>query len=226
GLDRDKVLATVVNLLEKSLIRVGNDEYASANGSFGLTTLQDHHARIEGSVIQFRFKGKSGIRHEVEVRDRRLAALVKKCQDLPGQELFQYLDDAGKVHDVTSADVNEYLRRATGRDFTAKDFRTWAGTVLAALALREFQEFDSHAQAKKNVLQAIERVAGRLGNTPVVCRKCYIHPAILTSYLDRTMLLTAQENARREMRRALADLPPEEAAVLALLERRLSETAA
>lgn len=225
-LTRNKVVATVVSLLEKSLIRVGNDEYVQANGSYGLTTLQDRHAAISSDTIHFRFTGKSGVRHQVKVRDRRLAGIVRKCQELPGQELFQYLDENGKVHDITSSDVNAYLRDVTGEEFTAKDFRTWAGTVLAAMALQEFEEFDSHVQARKNILLAIERVAARLGNTPTVCRKSYIHPRILDAYLDRSMLSSAQQSARREMTTSLATLPPEEAAVLALLEGRLATEAA
>ncbi len=223
SLSRERVLAGVVSLLEKSLIRVGNDEYATANGSYGLTTLQDRHASVTTGAVCFRFRGKSGVRHEVRVRHRQLASLVKKCQDLPGQELFQYRDETGTVRDVTSGDVNDYLRAVSGRDFTAKDFRTWAGTVLAAMALQEMQEFDSQAQAKRNIRAAIERVAKLLGNTPTVCRKCYVHPAVLDSYIDRTMLQNVQQAARREIATALADHSPEEALVLALLERRLRE---
>ncbi len=176
GLPREKVLATVVQLLEKSLIRVGNDEYAKANRSFGLTTLRNQHVDVRGSTLKFEFRGKSGVRHSVDVNDRRLARIVKQCRDLPGQELFQYIDDDGTHQDVDSQDVNAYLKEITGEDFTAKDFRTWAGTVLAATALREFDEAGSMAQAKKNVVQAIEAVAGMLGNTRTVCRKSYIHP--------------------------------------------------
>lgn len=226
NLTRTKVVAAVVSLLEKSLIRVGNDEYVQANGSYGLTTMQDRHADVGTDTIHFRFTGKSGVKHQVKVRDRRLAGIVRKCQELPGQELFQYLDGAGKVHDITSSDVNGYLREVTGEEFTAKDFRTWAGTVLAALALQEFEEFDSHVQARKNILIAIERVAARLGNTPTVCRKSYIHPRILDAYLDRSMLSSARQSAQREITSSLANLPPEEAAVLALLENRLAQDAA
>ena len=187
GLPREKVLATVVRLLEKSLIRVGNEEYAKTNDSFGLTTLRDRHVAVKGSTLRFEFRGKSGKRHSVGINDRRLARIVKQCRDLPGQELFQYVDDEGARQDVTSADVNAYLREVTGEDFTAKDFRTWAGTVLAATALRELDTAASAAKAKKNVLQAIEAVAGVLGNTPAVCRKSYIHPAIIDSYLDGSL---------------------------------------
>ena len=195
GLPREKVLATVVQLLEKSLIRVGNDEYAKSNKSFGLTTLRDQHVDVKGGTVRFRFRGKSGKLHNVDINDRRLARIIKECRDLPGQELFQYLDDNGDVQDVNSADVNAYLREVTGSDVTAKDFRTWSATVLAATALRDveasagtgFRRPTSLAAAKKNVVRAVEAVSGLLGNTPAVCRKSYIHPAILDCYMDRTM---------------------------------------
>ena len=222
GLPREKVLAAVVRLLETTLIRVGNDEYAKANQSFGLTTMRDRHAKIEGGTVRFEFRGKSGVRHAINLEDRRLARVIQRCQDLPGQELFQYEDADGSRHDIGSADVNDYLREATGADFTAKDFRTWAGTVLASLALQEFQVFDSQAQAKKNLVRAIESVAKRLGNTPSVCRKCYIHPAVIDAYLEGSMIDTLQQRAERAMARSLAHLRPEEAAVLALLQQRLA----
>src|SRR5215213_1408590 len=190
GLPREKVLATVVHLLETTLIRVGNDDYARTNKSYGLTTLRDPHVKVEGSELRFQFKGKSGKTWQLQVKDRRVAKIVKACQDLPGQELFQYVDENGERKDVTSADVNAYLKEITCRDITAKDFRTWAGTVLAALALQEFETFDTEAKAKKNIVRAIESVAERLGNTPTVCRKCYVHPEILQSYMDGTMLQT------------------------------------
>lgn len=221
GLPREKVLATVVRLLETTLIRVGNDDYARQNHSYGLTTLQDRHAKIDGDELRFEFRGKSGVRHTVAIHDRRLARVVRACQDLPGQELFQYLDDDGKRHDVTSGDVNDYLREISGEDFTAKDFRTWAGTVLAARALREFAKFDSQAQAKRNLVKAIETVARQLGNTRAVCRKCYVHPAVFDSYLDGTLLQTLADRAERRLRRRLHQLPPDEAAVLLLLQQRL-----
>ncbi|HVM45820.1 MAG TPA: DNA topoisomerase IB, partial [Candidatus Thermoplasmatota archaeon] len=176
GLPREKVLAAIVHLLDTTFMRVGNDEYRRSNGSHGLTTLQDHHARIGRGKVVFAFRGKAGKEHSIEVEDARLARIVKHCQDLPGQELFQYLDEEGEVRDVGSADVNEYLRDITGEDFTAKDFRTWAGTVLAAVALQEVATYETKAEAKRNVTAAIERVAKRLGNTPAVCRKCYVHP--------------------------------------------------
>ncbi|MCJ2090110.1 DNA topoisomerase IB [Methylobacterium sp. E-005] len=222
GLSRDKVLATVVHLLETTLIRVGNDDYARTNKSYGLTTLRDPHVRIEGSALSFRFKGKSGKIWDVSLKDRRVARIVKACQDLPGQELFQYIDADGTQRDVTSSDVNAYLREVTGEDFTAKDFRTWAGTVLAALALREFESFDSDAAAKRNVRAAIESVAGRLGNTPTICRKCYIHPQILDSYMEGGLLLHVKDVVESELSEDLSSLRSEEAAVLALLQARLS----
>lgn len=218
GLPRDKVLAAVVKLLEVSLIRVGNEEYARQNRSFGLTTLRDRHALVSGDRLRLRFRGKGGKDHTVDIDDRRLAQIVGRCQDIPGQELFQYLDDEGQPQRLGSGDVNQYLRSICGADFTAKDFRTWAGTVLAAMALREFEKFDSQAHAKKNILRAIENVAKRLGNTPSICRKCYVHPAVLDAYLDGTLLSTVKRRAAEQMRRSLSRLPPEEAAVLALLK--------
>ncbi|MCJ2079762.1 DNA topoisomerase IB [Methylobacterium sp. J-090] len=225
GLPREKVLATVVHLLETTLIRVGNDDYARTNKSFGLTTLRDRHARIAGSALTFRFKGKSGKTWDLGVKDRRVARIVKACQDLPGQELFQYRDADGTVRDVTSADVNAYLRAITGQPITAKDFRTWAGTVLAALALQEFEAFDSAAAAKKNLRTAIESVASRLGNTPTICRKCYIHPQVLDGYLEGDLLLQVKDAVEDELRHDLTRLKPEEAAVLGLLQARLAKAA-
>lgn len=222
GLPREKVLATIVYLLEATMMRVGNEEYARQNKSFGLTTLRDRHARIDGSEVEFRFRGKSGVRHAIRLDDPRLARIVRRMRDLPGQELFQYVDEDGEQRTVGSADVNDYLREITGEDFTAKDFRTWSGTLLAALALQEYERFDSEAQAKKNVVRAIETVAERLGNTPSICRKCYVHPAVIESYMDGTMLHALRERARDEMSNALQALSPEEAAVLALLQERLS----
>ncbi len=225
GLPREKVLATVVHLLETTLIRVGNDDYARSNKSYGLTTLRDPHVQVAGAEMRFRFKGKSGKEWSVSVRDRRVAKIVKACQDLPGQELFQYLDEAGERRDVTSSDVNAYLREITGEDFTAKDFRTWAGTVLAALALREFESFDSEAKAKKNLRAAIESVSSRLGNTPTICRKCYIHPQILDCYLEGGMLLQVKQVVEGELKNGIGSLRPEEAAVLSLLRGRLERAA-
>jgi DNA topoisomerase I len=223
-LAREKVLATVVYLLETTLIRVGNDSYAKENNSYGLTTLRNKHVSVDGCELQFHFKGKSGRTWKLQLKDRRVAKVVRACQDLPGQELFQYLDEIGELRDVTSADVNEYLKEITGRDITAKDFRTWYGSVLAALALQEFQTFDSKAAQKKAVKMAIERVAARLGNTPTICRKCYIHPELLQAHAEGQLLLEIKRQAEQELRQELSGLAPEEAAVLAFLQRRLQRT--
>ncbi len=219
GLTRRKVLATVVQLLEHTLIRVGNEEYARTNKSYGLTTLKRQHVRVRGAEIHFEFKGKSGVRHEIEVRNPRLAAIVRKCQELPGQEIFEYLDETGKRRDVKSNDVNDYLREASGGDFSAKDYRTWAGTLLAAQALRAYRSFSSQTEAKRQVLEAIESVARRLGNTRSVCRKCYIHPQILEMHMSRPLEKVLRTKARRLLRRDLAKLSRDEAAIVALLER-------
>ncbi len=221
GLPRDKILAAVVRLLETTLIRVGNEDYARQNHSFGLTTMRDQHVAVNGTALRFQFRGKSGIWHDIEIHDRRLARIVKRSQDLPGEELFQYLDEQDRQHTIDSADVNDYLRRTCGDDFTAKDFRTWAGTVLAAQALQEFASFDSQAQAKKYLVRAIEKVARQLGNTKTVCRKCYVHPAVINTYLDGTLREALTRQVESKLRRELHELQPEEAAVLALLEHRL-----
>jgi DNA topoisomerase-1 len=223
GLPREKVLATVVRLLETTLIRVGNAEYARANKSFGLTTFRDRHVEINGAKVEFEFRGKGGKLHKVTTRDRRLARIVRACQDLPGQELFQYLDDEGTRRDVGSADVNAYLQEISGEPFTAKDFRTWAGTVLASLALSEFANFDTQAAAKRNVTRAIERVANHLGNTVAVCRRSYVHPAILDSYLDGSLLEFLKGRVEAALREELPGLRGEEAAVLAFLQQRLTK---
>jgi DNA topoisomerase-1 len=223
GLPREKVLAATVKLLETTLIRVGNDEYARDNRSFGLTTMHDKHVKVRGATIRFDFRGKHGIEHEIDLEDRTLAAIVHACRDLPGQELFQYLDDDGEVCDVGSGDVNDYLRAIGGQDFTAKDFRTWAGTALAAQALQEFQDFDSTAAAKRNVTKAIERVAERLGNTTAICRKSYVHPAVIEAYMDRSLVKTLKRRAEKELRGTLHRLSSEEAAVLALLQQRMEQ---
>jgi DNA topoisomerase-1 len=222
GLPREKVLATTVHLLETTLIRVGNDDYAKQNQSYGLTTLRDPHVKVNGSELRFQFKGKSGKTWRLKMKDRRVAKIVKACQELPGQELLQYIDENGVQQDVTSADVNAYLREITGQEVTAKDFRTWAGTVLAALALREFETFDSQAKAKRNVRAAIERVAARLGNTPTICRKCYIHPEIVNCYLSGSLMLEVKQEVEARLRDDLEGLKPEEAAVMTLLKSRLS----
>jgi DNA topoisomerase-1 len=225
GLGRRKVLATVVHLLDTTLIRVGNEDYVQANGSYGLTTLRNRHVDVKGSELRFAFRAKSGKDWRLSIRDRRVAKVVRACQDLPGQELFQYLDEDGERQGVTSSDINDYLREVTGRDITAKDFRTWAGTVLAAMALTEFERFDSQAAAKRNVKAAIERAATRLGNTPAICRKCYVHPEVLDSYLQGSLLVTVARQVEAELRDDLPSLKPEEAAVLAFLRQRLARAA-
>jgi DNA topoisomerase I len=222
GLPREKVLAAVVQLLEKTMLRVGSDEYARDNGSYGLTTLRDQHATATDRRVAFRFRGKGGKEHEATIEDARLARVVKRCQELPGQRLLQYVDDEGSVQDIDSADVNDYLRQITGQPFTAKDFRTWAGTVLACMALQEFETFDSDTQARRNVVAAIKSVAERLGNTPAVCRSSYVHPAILDSYLDGSMLESLRRRAAEELEEAGHELHPGEAAVLGLLQARLA----
>jgi DNA topoisomerase I len=221
GLPRERVLAAVVRLLEKTPVRIGNEEYARDNKSFGLTTLRDRHATVGAARIHFRFRGKGGKEHEVELSDARLARIVSRCQDLPGQELFAYLDADGEVRSLESSDVNDYLREISGQEFTAKDFRTWSGTVLAAWALREFSAVDSEAQAKRNVVRAVEHVAEWLGNTPAVSRKSYVHPSVIDAYLDGDVVRGAREAADEALSQHLTDLSPREAAVLALLRQRL-----
>jgi DNA topoisomerase-1 len=222
GLGRDKVLATVVHLLETTMIRVGNSSYAKENKSYGLTTLLNRHVRIEGAELRFHFKGKSGKTWRLGVRDRRIARIVKSCQELPGQHLFQYLDEAGQRQAVTSSDVNAYLKEISGADITAKDFRTWTGTVLAAMALAEFESADNKARAKKNITRAIEHVSSRLGNTPTICRKCYIHPEIVSAYLDGGLLLDIRNDIDSQLRNAADALRPEETAVLTFLRTRVA----
>jgi DNA topoisomerase-1 len=222
GLPRERVLASILRLLETTLIRVGNAEYARDNRSFGLTTIRHRHVAVDGSTIAFEFRGKGGKVHTVTTRDRRLARIVRACHELPGQELFQFVDDDGERRDVDSADVNAYLQEISGEPFTAKDFRTWAGTVLASLALSEFEAIDSQAAAKRNITRAIEQVAGHLGNTAAVCRKAYIHPAILDSYLDGSLLEFLKGRVEEALREEIAGLSSEEAAVLAFLQQRLA----
>jgi DNA topoisomerase I len=187
GLPRNKVLAAVVELLQRTCMRIGNDEYTKQNGSFGLTTLQDRHVIVGRSRMRFKFRGKSGQPQEIELDDPRLAKIVKKCRDIPGYELFQYYDDSGDICDVTSADVNDYIREITGEDFTAKDFRTWGGTGLAAIALEEIGVAETQTETKKNIVEAIKRVSSRLGNRPATCRKYYVHPAMLDAYSDGSL---------------------------------------
>ncbi|HXW03779.1 MAG TPA: hypothetical protein VD833_00990 [Vicinamibacterales bacterium] len=226
ALSRERVLATVVRLLEKTLIRVGNEEYARTNGSFGLTTLQDRHVAVRGTRVQFRFRAKSGIRQTVDLEDAALARSVRRCQDLPGQTLFQYLDADGRRQRVDSGDVNAYLREIAGQDFTAKDFRTWAGTVLAASALSAPGAAAAAVTARKRqIVRAVEAVAQRLGNTRAVCRKCYVHPAVFDAYLDGVTIEIVADRTRRLTSRRLTRLSRAEAAVLALLQQRLARDA-
>jgi DNA topoisomerase-1 len=219
-LTHEKVVATIVKLMEATLIRVGNEEYARQNGSYGLTTLRDRHAKVRGSTVRLMFRGKSGKEVAAEVFDRRVARVVKQCQELPGQDLFAYVDVTGERRTVTSQDVNDYLRETTGEDYTAKDFRTWAGTVLAAVALRELEGFESETDAKRNVVAAIDRVAKRLGNTRAVCRRSYVHPAVLDSYLDGTLSGKLVRRAERLLDEGPIT-PSVELAVLSLLRSRL-----
>lgn len=223
-LDRRKVLAAMVRLLETTLMRIGNEEYAKQNQSFGLSTMRDRHVKIGRGTLRFEFRGKSGKSHEIDLHDPRLAAIVRQAQDLPGQDLFQYLDENGAVQKIGSVDVNEYLRAIAGEEFSAKDFRTWAGTVLAAVVLREFEKVETKAEAKRNLVAAIERVASRLGNTPAICRKCYVHPVVMESYLDGHALERMATRADDALKGGLTDLNAEELAVLGFLRVRLSGT--
>lgn len=223
GVPREKVLAAVVRLLETTLIRVGNDEYARENDSFGLTTMRDEHAEVKGAKIKFRFRGKSGKEHDIELSDPRLAKIVKRCQDLPGEELFQYVDEDGTVRDVASGDVNDYLREITGEDFTAKDFRTWNGTVLAAVTLGECEPCETQTQLKKNIIATVKQVAERLGNRPATCRKYYVHPAVLDSYSAGELL----EQLKPATKLTMVDgLTPVEVCVARMLEKAIKEKAA
>ena len=225
GIPREKVLAAIVRLLETTLMRVGNEEYAKTNKSYGITTLRNRHVKVEGSShIHFDFRGKHGTEHHIDLRDKRLASVVRRCQELPGQELFQYLDETGTARAIGSEDVNEYLRSITRAEITAKDFRTWAGTNLAALALRELETFDSQAKRKRNVVQAVEAVSKMLGNTPAICRKCYIHPAVFDGYLDGSLLQALKKRADEKLANPRGGLKAEEAAVMGFLSRQLART--
>ena len=219
GMPAEKVVATVVHLLENTMIRVGNADYVKQNKSHGLTTLRDRHVTFEGNEVRFRFKGKSGKEWKLGLRDSHVARIVRAAQDIPGQHLFQYLDDEGQRQKVTSTEVNAYLREISGRNVTAKDFRTWTGTVLAALALMEYEKCDSQAAAKRNIREAIERVASRLGNTPTICRKCYVHPQVIDAYLADELKLELREEIEDDLQRS--GLRPEERQVLEFLKKRL-----
>ena len=218
---RRQLLATVVWLLDKTLIRVGNDEYARENKSYGLTTLRRRHVTVNGTVLRFSFRGKSGVEHSISISDPRLARIIQRCQDLPGQELFQFLDAAGKRQSVSSDDVNAYLRELTGRDITAKDFRTWGGTMLAAVELRTMGPAASRREADRNILRAVDAVAERLGNTRAVCRKYYVHPALIQAYLmGETVPLPELPAKKHVRRRRAAALRRDEIAVLQFLQER------
>jgi DNA topoisomerase-1 len=213
GLPREKVLATVVELLDTTRIRIGNIEYAKSNQSYGLTTMRDKHVEVKGSTLRFHFRGKSGKDHEVDVQDKRLARIVRMCRDVPGQDLFQYVDEDGAHRPITSGDVNAYLRDITGEDFTAKDFRTWGGTMLAILAFRECEPCTTFNQAKKQVTATIKQIAEELGNTPAVCRKYYVHPLVIDAYQDGTLTevlshlkLSKQANGLRPEERLVIDV--------------------
>ena len=218
GLPKNKVLAAVVQLLETTLIRVGNATYAKENGSYGLTTIRKKHAHVSGATVEFEFTGKSGKAWDIELRDKKIAQIVRKCAELPGYELFKYYDEAGELQDLDSGDVNAYLKEITGEDVSAKDFRTWAGTVLATFTLTGL-EHETKTQATKNVTAAIKEVAKKLGNTPAVCRKSYVHPGVIDCYLDGS--LTKLAEVRQAVSSSLPEgLRVEEVAVLQFLEAR------
>ncbi|WP_053143700.1 DNA topoisomerase IB [Pseudomonas sp. P97.38] len=218
GFSRDKVLATVITLLDVTLIRVGNPQYARENRSYGLTTLRNKHVEVNGSAIAFQFRGKSGVEHQITVKDRRLARIIKRCQEIPGQNLFQYLDEDGERHTVSSSDINAYLKSLTGADFTAKDYRTWAGSAAALAGLRALH-WETETEAKKHVAEMVKQVARQLGNTPSVCRKCYIHPAVLEGFL----LGTLKELPKPRVRKGLSI---EEAGLTMFLKRVAQATQA
>ncbi len=228
-LSQGKVLAAVVWLLDATSIRVGNEEYARENQSYGLTTLRNRHVAISGSKIRFHFRGKSGKEHTVSVRNKRLAHIIKGCQELPGHELFEFVGDDGELHTIESADVNDYLRQISGDDFTAKDFRTWAGTIFAADALLELGQFENQTQAKKNVTQAIEVAANHLGNTKTICRKCYVHPGVIDAYLDGNLIDNLKQYQVAEELKLTSpteheqDLHPDELRVLLFLKEHFAK---
>jgi len=219
GLRKEKVLAAVVRLLETSFIRIGNEEYAEENGSFGLTTMKNRHVQIDGATLQFRFRGKSGLEHRIRLTDRRLARIVKQCRELPGYELFEYVTPAGDVHPVDAADVNAYLREITGQNFTAKDFRTWSGTILAVRELCAAGPWRSQAEAKRTVVAAVKRVSQRLGNRPATCRKYYIHPAVIDAYGDGSLFPTVEQGEQQNSAYAGMGLRPEEYCVMVIVAK-------
>jgi len=223
GLPKRKVLAAVVALLEKTMMRVGNEEYAKQNQSFGLTTLRNRHAVVKGNHLTFDFRGKHGVEHHIDLDDRRLARVVERCRDLPGQDLFQFVDQHGETHGVGSDDVNGYLHEITGEEITAKDFRTWAATNLAAEALAAAEVHDTKTKAKRALVEAVESVAKRLGNTPAICRKCYIHPAVFEGYLDGSLAEGLKARADAVLEHDAAGLSSQELAVTRFLSKRLGE---
>jgi DNA topoisomerase-1 len=225
-LKREGVLATVVSLLEKTLIRVGNAEYAASNKSYGLTTMRRRHVDVKGATLRFEFTGKSGKQWKLKVEDKRIAFVVKRCADIPGHELFKYLGDNDEPHMIDSGEVNAYIQDITRQDFTAKDFRTWAGTVLAALALSQYEKYDSQAQAKRNIVAAIEKVARQLGNTPAICRKCYVHPEVLDAYMSGDLIKMIERKIADRFKRQYARLTADEVMVLAFLNKRLKQSRA
>jgi DNA topoisomerase-1 len=224
GMPREKVLATIVSVMEQTHIRVGNEEYARTNKSYGLTTLRNRHVDVHGADIVFDFAGKSGVHHTVSLHDQRLAKIIRQTAELPGHDLFQYLDHDGNRHAIDSTAVNDYLREITGEHFTAKDFRTWAGSVLACDMLRSLGSAQSETQAKKNVVEAIKKVAAELGNTPAVCRKCYVHPAVLEAYLGGISKQEAKRELDREITAHRRTLHAEEHALLELIAQRKALT--
>ncbi|GAC1645358.1 MAG: DNA topoisomerase IB [Ktedonobacteraceae bacterium] len=220
GLPREKVLATIVRLLDTTSIRIGNEEYARENGSFGLTTMRDNHVEVEGTKVEFHFRGKSGKEHTIDVKDRQLAKIIKRFQALPGHKLFQYYDEQNMLHVIESDDVNTYLHQITEQEFTAKDFRTWAGTVIATCALQDLGEYETQTQAKKNVVRAIETASKHLGNTPTICRKSYVHPEIIDAYLNGSLLKALKKDDEQAVIEVLHGLHPEEISVLAFFEQK------
>lgn len=220
GMPREKVLATIVGVMEQTHIRVGNEEYARTNKSYGLTTMRNRHVDVHGADVTFSFSGKSGVKHAISLHDRRLAKIIRQCEEIPGQDLFQYLDAEGQQHGINSSDVNQYLRDITGEHFTAKDFRTWAGSVLACDVLRGIGAAETVTQAKKNVVEAIKAVADKLGNTPAVCRKCYVHPAVLEAYLGGISKQEARKELNAEIAQHRSALHAEERALMQLLEQK------
>jgi DNA topoisomerase-1 len=216
GMPREKVLATVILILDVTAMRVGNESSASENHTFGLTTLRNQHVEVSGSTLRFHFTGKSGVKHELEITDRRIARIVRQCHDLPGQHLFEYVGDGGDLHGVSSSDVNEYLHAVSGHPLTAKDFRTWTGTVECAVALRNMGEYSSETEAKRNIVAAIKAAAERLGNRVATCRAYYVHPAVTEGYLAGSLIAAMK---RTHTNTASAPLSPDEKAVLAIVER-------